>query len=105
MKDYQYLQQNYIVNTYPNRGLTLVKGRGVYLYDLNGDKYLDLMSNYGVSIFGYNHPDLTKSFITQLKKLPVLHGSFNNDVRSEVAKKLIEITENKFSQVYFSNSG
>ena len=105
MKDYQYLQQKYIVNTYPNRGLTLVKGKGVYLYDLNGKKYLDLMSNYGVSIFGYNYPNLTKSLIAQLKKLPILHGSFNNDIRSEAAMKLIEITKNQFSQVYFSNSG
>jgi len=105
MKDYQFLQQKCILNTYPNRGLTLVKGKGVYLYDLAGKKYLDMMSNYGVSIFGYNHPKINNAISLQLKKLVNLHGSFNNDVRSIAAKELIERCGDTFSQLYFSNSG
>ncbi len=60
MIDYQFLQQKYIVNTYPNRGITFVSGEGVYLYDLSGEKYLDMMTNYGVNIFGHNHPRITQ---------------------------------------------
>lgn len=105
MKDYQFLQQKFVLNTYPNRGITLVKGKGVYLYDVLGKKYLDMMSNYGVSIFGYNHRKINSAIITQLKKLINLHGSFNNDVRSIAAKELIERCGNNFSQLYFSNSG
>ncbi len=105
MKDYQFLQQKYILNTYPNRGITLVKGKGMYLYDESGKKYLDMMSNYGVSIFGYNHPKINNAINVQLKKLINLHGSFNSDVRSIAAKELIERCGNNFSQLYFSNSG
>ena len=54
MKNYQFLQQKYIVNTYVNRGVTFIKGQGIYLYDEAGNKYLDMMSNYGVSIFGHS---------------------------------------------------
>ena len=61
MKDYQNLQQKYIINTYVNRQLTLVKGKGVFLFDTDGNKYLDLMSNYGVCLFGYDHPAVTKA--------------------------------------------
>lgn len=105
MKDYQFLQQKFILNTYPNRGLTFVKGKGIYLYDVNGKKYLDMMSNYGVSIFGHSHPKIHAAITDQLKKLVSLHGSFNSDVRSEAAQQLIERSGNNFAQLYFSNSG
>ena len=105
MKDYNFLQQKYILNTYPNRGLTLIKGEGVYLFATDGKKYLDMMSNYGVNIFGYKHPIITQSLISQTKKLTNLHGSFNNDIRALAAKQLIERCGNKFTQLYFANSG
>lgn len=101
---FEFLQQRYVVHTYPNRGLTLVKGQGVYLYDENGNRYLDMMSNYGVNMFGYSHPTITAALTEQLKKLSNLHGSFTNDVRARVARQLIERT-NGFSQLFFSNSG
>ena len=82
MKIYLFLQQQFVVNTYVNRGLNLVRGEGMYLYDEKGNKYLDLMSNYGVNIFGHTHPTITKSLSDQLQKLTVLHGSFTNDMRA-----------------------
>jgi len=66
MQDYNFLQQKYMLNTYPNRGITLIKGEGVYLFATDGKKYLDMMSNYGVNMFGYNHPIITQSLISQL---------------------------------------
>src|SRR3989338_9320256 len=105
MKDYNFLQQKYIVNTYPNRGITFVKGEGVYLYDDKGKRYLDALSNMGVNIFGYNYPQITNALIKQLETLTTLHGTFTSDVRSEAAQKLIKMSGGKLSQVYFSNSG
>lgn len=104
--DYEALQQEYIVNTYINRKLTLIKGDGVFLFDENGKKYLDFMSNYGVSTFGYNHPLITKTLSNQIKQLPILHGSFNNDVRAIASEALIKrCGKNLYGQVYWSNSG
>ena len=105
MKDYQYLQQKYMVNTYVNRQLTLVKGEGVFLFDEQNKKYLDLMTNYGVNIFGYNHSILTSALLEQLQKISVLHGSFSNDVRAEASESLIKRCGNAYEQVYWSNSG
>jgi len=105
MKDYQYLQQRYVVNTYPNRGLTLVYGDGVYLYDVFGEKYLDMMSNYGVNIFGYNNPKIKEALINQLKRLINLHGSFNNDIKAQASEALIKKCGQDYFQVYWSNSG
>lgn len=105
MKDYQYLQQRYVVNTYVNRRLTLIKGEGVFLFNDRGKKFLDLMTNYGVNIFGYNHPVITKVLIKQLEQLTTLHGSFANDKRAEAAEALIKKCNGIYDQVYWSNSG
>lgn len=105
MKDYQYLQQKYQVNTYPNRGLTIVSGDGVYLNAITGEKYLDMMSNYGVNIFGYNHPKLNQLLINQIKKITNLHGSFTCALRAEASWALVKRCGASYFQVYWSNSG
>ena len=105
MKDYTLLQRKYLVNTYVNRGLTIVEGEGVYLRDASGEPYLDLMTNYGVNIFGHGHPVLTARLINQVRKLTTLHGSFANDQRAEAAQKLVGRCGGGLSQVFFSNSG
>lgn len=102
---FQILQKKYVVNTYPDRGVTFVKGEGVFLHDISGQKYLDLMTNYGVNIFGYNHPQITQCLLNQMKRLITLHGSFNNNMRAEAAQALIKRCGGGLSQVYFSNSG
>ncbi|PIV09945.1 aspartate aminotransferase family protein [Candidatus Roizmanbacteria bacterium CG02_land_8_20_14_3_00_36_15] len=105
MKNYQFLQQKYIVNTYVNRGVTFVKGQGIYLYDETGNRYLDMMSNYGVSIFGHANKEITEQLEQQLKLITTLHGSFNNDKRAEASELLIKRCGPLYQYVYWSNSG
>ncbi|VVA44171.1 (LysW)-aminoadipate semialdehyde transaminase [Candidatus Roizmanbacteria bacterium] len=105
MKNYQFLQQKYVVNTYVNRGVTFVKGEGVYLYDEAGNKYLDMMSNYGVSIFGHTDKEITQQLERQLRLITTLHGSFNNDKRSEASELLIKRAGKTYINVYWCNSG
>lgn len=103
--DYHALQQATVANTYVNRQLTLLRGEGAYLYDERDQAYLDLMSNYGVNIFGYNHPIITDALIAQTKKLTTLHGSFTSDVRAQASHQLVKRCGSSFSHVYWSNSG
>lgn len=105
MKDYRFLQRKYSVNTYPDRGLTFVSGKGPYLIDGSNEYYLDLMTNYGVNIFGYNHPIIVNRLKHQVEHLTTLHGSFNNDVRALAAKALVNRCGGGVSRVYLSNSG
>lgn len=99
------LQQKYVVNTYPDRQITLVRGQGAYLYDEKEKKYLDMMTNYGVGIFGHNHPKINQVLIGQIKRLTTLHGVFNNDVRAKVSQMLVRKCGVGYSKVYWSNSG
>ena len=105
MKDYQFLQQKYLANTYVNRGLTFIKGEGMYLYNENNEQYLDMMSNYGVNIFGHCDKEITAALMEQLKKLTTLHGSFNNDQRALASEMLIKKCGISYQHVYWSNSG
>lgn len=100
-----FLQQKYLVNTYHNRGLTFVSGDGSYLIDNKGDRYLDLMTNYGVNIFGHSSSSINEMLIRQLTRLPVLHGSFGNDARAQAAMRLVKRCGRQLSRVYFCNSG
>lgn len=97
--------KNYLVSSYPNRGINFVRGEGVYLFSQDGEKYLDLGSNYGVNIFGYHHPAITKALHYQLDKLVNLHGSFGSLIRNQAAEKLIQQCDGKLSRIFFSNSG
>lgn len=103
--DFNLIQKNFMVDSYINRGLTILRGEGCYLIDNNGEKYLDLMTNYGVNIFGHNHPFIMKKLQEQLNKLTTLHCSFSNDVRALSAEKIVKRCGKGLSRVYFSNSG
>lgn len=105
MKDYGLLQKRCTVQTFPYRGLVFVHGAGVYLTDVRGEGYLDAMTNYGVNIFGYGHPEITRALTLQASGLLTLHGSFANDVRAEAAHSLIARCGGGLAQVYFANSG
>ena len=94
-----------ILQTYVDRGIQISYGRGMYLYDENDKPYLDLMSNYGVSIFGYQHPTLINMITNQYRQLPSLHGSFRNDVREKAAQLLVHHCKLPDCQVYWSSSG
>jgi LysW-gamma-L-lysine/LysW-L-ornithine aminotransferase len=98
-----------IVSTYPNRGIELNSGNGVYLYDQNGEEYLDLMSNFGVNILGHSHPQYIKDLQNQIGQLVNLHSSFVNENRSLATKYLVDqlkkSNQNQLSRVYWGNSG
>ena len=105
MMNSQELQDKYIAPTYGSRGLTIIKGQGIYLYDDQGNKYIDCMSNFGVNILGHNVKEINETVNTQMQNLTNLHGSFANDKRSEFAKKLVELAPENLNKVFFCNSG
>jgi len=98
-------QKNYLVSAYPNRRVSFVRGEGMYLFTRDEEKYLDMGSNYGVSIFGYGHPRITGVLEQQLRRLPSLHGSLGSAVRDEAAQRLVGMCGGKCARVFFSNSG
>jgi acetylornithine/LysW-gamma-L-lysine aminotransferase len=103
------IQYKNLVSTYPFRGLSFERGEGVELITETGERYLDFMSNFGVNVLGYNHPELNQALHDQLDDLTILHSSFANGKRSEALTKLAGLFRNSgfpdISRFYFSNSG
>ena len=97
------LYKNYSLNTYTRVGPLFVKGKGSWLWDDKGNKYLDLFPGWGVSILGHSHSKVVKAISEQVKKLIHLP---NNLLFKEQAQLAKEIVKKSFaSKVFFANSG
>lgn len=97
------LFSEYSLNTYTRVGPVFVKGKGSWLWDGEGKKYLDLFPGWGVSILGHCHPQIVKVIKEQAAKLIHLP---NNLFQEEQAYLAQEIVKNSFpSKVFFANSG
>ena len=66
----------YGANNYSPLPLVLNKGQGVYLWDVDGNKYLDMMSAYSAVSHGHSHPELINVLVEQSKKLAITSRAF-----------------------------
>jgi 4-aminobutyrate aminotransferase len=92
----------------PEIPLVIDRGEGVWLYDVQGNKYLDFTSGIGVNSLGWpSHSEVIKVATEQMQKLAHSMGNdFYNVPQLELAKVLASITPGNFKKkVFFSNSG
>lgn len=90
---------------YAKREIALVRGEGCYLFDSDGKRYLDAMSNYGVASLGHADPEFAAALHDQLLTLSTGHQSFYNDVRAELLGELTTIAPPGLTRYFLSNSG
>src|SRR5690348_13305032 len=97
------LERDYLVQNYGRYPLALHRGKGCYVYDVDGNRYLDLISGIGVNSLGYAHPRIT-AVIRQQAGL-ILHTSnlYYNEYQGKLAERLAEVSGLKRS--FFCNSG
>lgn len=91
-----------------NLPLVIERGEGVWLYDVDGNKYIDFTSGIAVCNLGYpTHPEVKKVVMEQLEKIAHAAGTdFFNPYQVMLAKKLVSITPGEFKKkVFFANSG
>ena len=100
---YYELDKEYVLNTYKRIPLDVAKGDGGYLFDTEGNKYLDMFSGIAVLHLGHNDQGLKDAMINQINKYAHLSNYFASEPVVELAKKLVE---NSFAKkVFFTNSG
>lgn len=90
---------------YAKRDIALVRGEGAYLFDSDGKRYLDAMSNYGVASLGHADPGFAAALTKQLGLLTTCHQSFYNDARAEFLDAIIGIAPAGITRAFLSNSG
>ncbi len=92
-----------LAKNYNRRKLAFKKGKGSYLYAINGKKYLDFVQGIAVNSLGHCHPNLVKIMNKQSRKLWHVSNSFIIPEGEKLAKRL---TKNTFAEkVIFQNSG
>jgi len=94
---------SHLMNTYARQNVTFTHGEGVWLWDVNGKRYLDALSGIAVNTLGHAHPRFTAALTAQIGKL--IHTSNLYQVREQelIADKLCEISG--MQEVFMCNSG
>lgn len=99
------IEDKYLARVYAKKPVVLTRGKGVFLWDINGKKYLDFTGNYGVCIAGYSRPEIIQATRRQLERLIPCHGSFYNETRAELLEKLAQIAPKGLTKAFLGNSG
>ncbi|MCW8802589.1 MAG: aspartate aminotransferase family protein [Candidatus Bathyarchaeota archaeon] len=104
-KEIMDIENNVMAQTFAKRELTITKGKGALVWDINGNQYIDCTGSYGVAIVGHCHPKVVAAVQKQVETLIACHASFYNDTRSELLQKLISIAPKGLDRVFLSSSG
>ncbi len=86
------LEEKYGAHNYHPLDVVLTKGEGVWVYDVEGNKYLDCLSAYSAVNQGHAHPKILAALTDQAAKLPLTSRAFRNDQLPLLYKELAEIT-------------
>lgn len=87
------LENQYCAQNYHPLPVVLTKGEGVWVWDLEGKRYLDMMSAYSANSFGHCHPRLIKVLTEQAQRLCLVSRAFHAETLYPFLKKLCEFSE------------
>ncbi|MDG1434408.1 MAG: aminotransferase class III-fold pyridoxal phosphate-dependent enzyme [Saprospiraceae bacterium] len=94
-----------LFDVYPLFDIHPVKGEGCYIFDGQGNKYLDLYGGHAVISVGHSHPHFVKKLTIQLQHLGFYSNSLKNDLQIELAKKLGKLSNCEEYNLFLCNSG
>ena len=103
MKEYIDEAEKALLHTYNRYQVVLEKGEGVYLYDMEGKKYLDFAAGIAVFALGYGNKEYNDALKEQIDKIIHTSNYYYNVPAIEAAKKLKEVSG--MDRVFFTNSG
>ncbi len=94
---------SHLMNTYGRQPITFTHGKGVWLWDAQGNQYLDALAGVAVNGLGHAHPKLVKAISEQAAKLIHVSNIYHIAEQETLADKLAEISN--MDKVFFCNSG
>lgn len=101
--NYMAIEQQYGAHNYQPLPVTLVKGEGIYLWDENGKRYIDMMSCYSAVSLGHSHPVIIKVLTEQAQQLAVVSRAYYTSKLAPFLKRMCELT--KLDMALPMNSG
>ncbi|MBT9149326.1 MAG: ornithine--oxo-acid transaminase [Dehalococcoidia bacterium] len=102
-QDYIALEQEFGAHNYNPLDVVLTRGEGVWVWDVEGNKYLDCLAGYSSVSQGHCHPKIMQAMIDQAKRLTLTSRAFRNDQLGPFYRELCELTNSH--KVLPMNSG
>src|SRR5215470_14627245 len=97
------LESEYLLQNYARYPLVLRRGKGAYVYDLDGKRYLDFIAGIGVNALGHAHPRILKVMRQQAGLLVHCSNLYYHEYQGALAKKLAQVSG--LQRSFFCNSG
>ncbi len=98
-------EDQYLGNLYQKFPVTIEKGQGTHVWDVDNKKYIDCMGGYGVALVGHRNQRVVNAINAQIGRILTVHSSFYNKTREEFLENLIKVAPKGLSQVHLNNSG
>jgi len=102
-QDYITLENRYNAHNYKPLDVVVERGEGIWVWDVEGNRYLDFLSAYSAVNQGHAHPRILKAMVEQAAKLPLTSRAFRNDQLPLLAKELCELSG--YGMIMPMNSG
>ena len=96
-------EQRFLLPTYHRYPLVVERGKGVFLFDLAGKRYLDFVAGLGVNALGHAHPRVVKVIREQAARAIHLSNLYYNEYQGRLAEKLCQLSS--LDRAFFANSG
>src|ERR1700726_4933325 len=101
------LEKRFLLPTYNRYPVGFERGKGVFLYDFEGKRYLDFVAGLGVNALGHAHPRIVKTIREQAAKLVHVSNLYYHEYQGLLAEKLCTLSGSSsgINRAFFSNSG
>ncbi|HEX4955215.1 MAG TPA: ornithine--oxo-acid transaminase [Thermoanaerobaculia bacterium] len=97
------LEDRYAAHNYHPLDIVISRGEGIWLWDVEGNRYMDFLSAYSAVNQGHCHPRILATLIEQASRLPLTSRAFRNDQLGPLCQELCELSG--FARVLLMNSG
>ena len=98
-------EESFVGNLYQRFPVSISKGKGCKVWDINDKEYLDCMGGYGVALVGHCNDRVIQAITSQAQDLITCHMSVYNNVRLDFLKKFSKIAPKNLQKTFFTNSG
>lgn len=96
---------NSLFDVYPLNDITITKGHGSYVWDNQGNQYLDMYGGHAVISIGHCHPHWVSRIQEQMSKIAFYSNSVKIPIQQELAQKLVTVSGKKDYHLFLCNSG
>ena len=105
-KDLKYIWHPYTQMKNAGAPIAIIKGKGVWLFDESGNKYIDAISSWWVNCHGHSHPHIARKVAEQAKTLEhVIFAGFTHPKAVELAERLLKVLPDNQSKIFYSDNG